>query len=167
LFLKEKDVVLTTSRWLIAINLDMTPYLDVISTIREDLLLVEKQRKEYTEISELKQIETLLTTLETKLRDFPQDLPRLNPRRGLINLGGSALKFLFGTATSADVRSLHETLNAMQDSHSDVHSLSGHLTYIKKLDTLTQENADAIMNLSSIPKDEVIQSHDRFQQVIG
>jgi hypothetical protein len=34
-FLKEKDVVLTSSRWLIAINLDMTPYLDVVSTIRE------------------------------------------------------------------------------------------------------------------------------------
>jgi hypothetical protein len=101
-FLKEKDVVLTSSRWLIAINLDMTPYLDVISTIREDLLLVEKQRKEYTEISDLKQIETLLKTLETKLRDFQQALPGLKPRRGHINIGGSALKFLFGTATSAD-----------------------------------------------------------------
>jgi hypothetical protein len=42
-FLKENDVALTSSRWLIAINLDMTPYLDVISTIRKDLLLVEKQ----------------------------------------------------------------------------------------------------------------------------
>jgi flagellar capping protein FliD len=143
----------------------MTPYLDVISTIKEDLLLLEKQRKEYTEISELKQTETLLKTLETKLSDFQQASPRLNPRTGLINLGGSASKILFGTATSADVRSLHETLNALQVSHSDVvQSLSGHLTYIKKLNTLTQENADAIMNLSSIVKDEVIQSHDRFQQ---
>jgi hypothetical protein len=44
--------------------------------------------------------------------------------------------------------------------------LSGHLTDIKKLNTLTQENADTIMNLSSIVKDEVMQSHDRFQQVM-
>ena len=82
-------------------------------------------------------------------------------------MGGYALKYLFGSATIADLRNLHVTLQELQGKHFDVvHSLSDQLTYIKKLNTLTQENAHEIMTLSSIVKDEVIQSHDRFQQVM-
>jgi hypothetical protein len=52
---------------------------------------------------ELKQIEALLQILESKLHDFYQILTRLDRRRGLINLGGTALKALFGTATISDI----------------------------------------------------------------
>jgi len=53
LFLKEKDVILTNDFWRLAIDLDMSRYEDVVSSIRSDLMVVRKQ-KEFTPISELK-----------------------------------------------------------------------------------------------------------------
>jgi len=80
-------------------------------------------------------VKALLENLDWKISNFQQILPRPDPRRGLINLGGSVLKSLFGVATVADAHKLHESLNDLQVSYLDVaHSLSEQLTYIKKLD---------------------------------
>jgi len=96
--------------------------------------LVEQNKKEFTSISEIRQIELLLKLLESKLRDFHQILPRLDRRRGLVHFGGSILKTLFGTATITDVQQLHDTLNDLQLPNSDItHSLSNQLTYVKSL----------------------------------
>jgi hypothetical protein len=58
---------------------------------------------------------------------------------------------VIGTATVTDVHQLHETLDQLQTKSSYiVHSLSNQLTYIKKLDTLTKVNTDAITNVSSV-----------------
>ena len=84
--------------WRSAINIEMEPYEEALSIIRGDLLTVEERKQKFTFNSELKLIDTLLTTLETKLHTFKQILPKLDPRRGLINFGGAMLKALFGTA---------------------------------------------------------------------
>ena len=128
--------------------------------------MIESQKQEFTPNSELKQIETLLNTLELRLRIFQQVLPRLNRRRGLLNFGGTILKSVFGTATIHDINSLHETLNGLQSSTSDiVHSLSNHITYVRKLDAVTKVNNIAMANLSSIVKNDIIQFHNRFQEI--
>ena len=104
-----------------------------MSTIRAAVLLIEKHRTEFTLDSELKQIEITLDTLELKLHYFQKILPRRDRRRGLINLGGSVLQTLFAVATNSDIHLLHDTLNELQSSTSDiVHSLSSQVTYIKK-----------------------------------
>ena len=73
---------------------------------------------------------------------------------------------MFGTATIADKHLLHETLDGLKSTTSDtVHSLNSQLTHVKKLDIAMGINAMAIANLSSIVKDIVIQSHNKFQQV--
>jgi len=78
------------------------------------------------------------------------------------------LKTLFETATIADVQQLHDTINDLQLQNSDItHSLSNQLTYVKRLSTATELNAEAIANLSSIVKDNIIQSHDKFQEIRG
>ena len=61
---------------------------------------------------------------------------------------------------------LHETLDGSKSTTSDIiHSLNSQLTYVKKLDTATGINAMVIANLSSIVKDIVFQSHNKFQQI--
>ena len=83
-----------------------------------------------------------------------------------LNLGGTVLKTLFGTATVADIHLLHETLDGLKSTTNDiVHSLNSQLTYVKSLYTATSINAMAIANLSNIVKDIVMQSHDQFQQI--
>ena len=164
--MKETDIIVTNDAWRIAIDIDVRTYHDIISTIRQDLHLVEQNKKEFTSISEIRQIESLLQLLELKLSDFRQVLPRMDSRRGLVNFGGSILKTLFGTATIADISQLHDALNDFQIQNSDItHSLSNQLTYVKKLGTATEINAEAISNLSSIVKDSIIRSHDKFQEL--
>ena len=67
----------------------------MISTIK-DLLIVEGQKREFTSISEIKQIATLLKTLESRVHNFRQVLKKLHRRRGLVDFGGAVLKTLFG-----------------------------------------------------------------------
>jgi len=78
---------LTNNAWRVAIDLGTSQYEELISTLKGDLLLVESQKKEFTHVSELQQIELLLDILEFKLSDFYRILPKLDSRRGLINLG--------------------------------------------------------------------------------
>ena len=84
--MKEADIVLRSDDWRVAIDLDLSAYHEVIPTIRTDLHTVEIQRQEFTSISELKQIRILLQTLDSKLFEFNNFLPRLDRRRGLLNL---------------------------------------------------------------------------------
>ena len=60
-------------------------------------------------------------------------------------------------ATVAEVEQLEEAFDLLQTKNDDkVHSLSDQLTYVKKLDTLTKINVDALTNLSSIVKDSIV-----------
>jgi hypothetical protein len=45
-----------------------------------------------------------------------------------------------------------------------IHSVTNQLTYIKRLDTITNVNVEAIANPSSIIKDTLMNSHERFRQ---
>ena len=165
-FLKENDVILANDMWHVALDLNTNAYEEIISTIRADLLAVEQRRKEFTFTSELQSIETLLTTLESKLHSFKQILPKLDPRRGLLYLGATMLKALFGTAIVSDVTQLHNFFDELQSSQQNiVHSIDNQITYIKKLDSDSTENAEFIANLSSVIRDCIIRSHDRFQQI--
>ena len=53
----------------------MSNHEEAISTIRADIHLIEGRRNEFTPVPELKQVETLLGTLDLKLHYFPRFLP--------------------------------------------------------------------------------------------
>jgi len=76
------------------------------------------------------------------------------------------LKALFGTAVVSDVTHLHDLFDKLQSNqHNNVHSIDNQITYIKKLDSDTSENAELIANLSIFIRDNIIRSHDRFQKI--
>ena len=94
-------------------------------------------------------------------------LPKLDNRRGILNFGGTILQTLFGIATVSDLHMLHETLDELKSKDVDIaHSLANQVTYVKSLDHTVRVNADAILNLSTLLKNEIIQSHDNYQQII-
>ena len=49
-FLKETEIDFTSDMWRIALNIDLSTYPEIISTIRTDLLSVEQKKKEFTPI---------------------------------------------------------------------------------------------------------------------
>jgi len=148
------------------LRIDLSTYHDFISTVKSDLLLIEQRKQAFIPVSELKQIELLLYTLDSRLNELHQVLPRLDTRRGLINIGGKILKTLFGTSIDSDVHLLHDVVNDLHQRNIDiVHSLANQLTYVKDLSTTTKINADAIANLSEFLSDQFIQTHDELQSM--
>jgi hypothetical protein len=83
-------------------------------------------------------------------------LPKLDSRRSILSIGGKFLQTLFGVATVSDLRTLHETLDELKFKNADIaHSLKNQVTYVQNLDHHVRVNLDAILNLSTIMKNEM------------
>jgi hypothetical protein len=75
-------------------------------------------------------------------------------------------KLSFGTASLADLNQLHGTLDELKSKEADiVHLLANQLTYLKGLGRNTQLNSEAVSNMSTIVKKELVQLHDRYVQL--
>jgi hypothetical protein len=73
--------------------------------------------------------------LESKLRSLTEFLFRANRRRGLINAGSAALKWLFGSATMMNLNELHFTVDTLHRNEEAIaHSLDQHVTYLKQME---------------------------------
>ena len=68
-FVKDKDVILTSDNWWIIVNFDLSAYEDATTNLREDLARVEEIVKHTAPIGELRHLRTALNSLETKLGD--------------------------------------------------------------------------------------------------
>jgi tetrahydromethanopterin S-methyltransferase subunit B len=61
-------------------------------------------------------------------------LPGMDRGRGLVNVAGSVFKTLFGVAAVIDLDELHDKVNKMDDTWSDlVLSVNEQLTYLRSL----------------------------------
>jgi hypothetical protein len=166
ILLKESDIFLTSDTWCIALDFNLSMYYEIISNVKADIFSVEQHKPEFTSVSEFRQIETQLQIVESKLNDFYQFLPRLDHQCSILGIVGTILKTLFGTATLTDLDKLRNTLDELEDKNSDiVHSLFKHVTYVKKLDTVIGINFQAIANLTSVIKNNLIHSHESFQNI--
>jgi hypothetical protein len=142
-----KDVVLTSDYWRIIVNFDLTPYEDATTTLGEDLARVEEIARNTVPIGELRHVGTALSSLENKLGDLQEFLPKVDRRRGLINAEGEILKILFDAATVGDLEGLHTTIDVMQRKEDTiVHSLNQQVTYLKQLDGAVRFNYQTICN---------------------
>jgi len=113
-FLKQEDIVLTDDAWHVTAELNVNPYEEAVLTIRNDLQVMYESKKEFTSIAELRQIEALLDTLETRILNFRHLLPKPDNRRALMNIRGTALKTLFGVAMASDIMRLHQTIEELE-----------------------------------------------------
>jgi len=162
--LKESDIFLTRETWRIALDLNLSTYNAIISTVKADISSVELQKWKFTSVSEFRQIETQLKILEHKLNDFCQFLPLLDRRRSILGTGSTILRTMLETAFLAGLDKLHNILDELENYNSDLlHSLSNRVSYVKKLDTVTGINSQAIANLTTIIKDNLVHSHEKFK----
>jgi hypothetical protein len=101
--------------------------------------------------------------VENKLTGFKEYLPKADKRRGLIDVGGTILKTLFGVGTVADLGNLHTTVGDLQRKDTIVHSLNQQVTYLKQLDGTVRFNYQAVANLSATLKGIVTKVQGGFQ----
>jgi len=90
--LRLKEIFVTYDALRVVLELNTSVYTGPISTIRDDLRLAYEKRNEFTALTGLKQIHHLLNTLESRFGNLYQLLPRVDSRRGLLDLGGNILR---------------------------------------------------------------------------
>jgi len=179
IFVKDNDILLSGDRWTIVVNIALSDY-DILienmklilNTVREKIE-VHKNPKLYSfdiHWEEINRLEGMVRRLEMDLMGFKRLLFKetegtlvRNPRggdvpdkRGLINVLGYGLKYLFGTADAKDVQRLTEVCD---DLHAFklkmVHAVEQQLTYIHALDEMTKQNVKNTIELTRALRDSI------------
>jgi hypothetical protein len=80
IFIKQKEVILTSDEWKIVINLDLDTYEEIIARLRLELNHIYKAKTKFAPINELLQVENLLKKLEDAVKSFREILPRVEAK---------------------------------------------------------------------------------------
>ena len=80
-------------------------------------------------------------------------LPVTRQKRGLLDFEGKILKFLFETATNANLQTLHQVVEVIKEQQATItHSLEHQLTYTKELDESVRQNTRDVTLLARAMK---------------
>ena len=166
-FVKVADAAFTGDYWKVVVHFQLTPYEKAIEIVKTDLAAVTELAHPTPLIDEVHQVQTVVNSLESTLTNLKRYLPRAERKRGLLNVGGSFLKVLFGTATVTDVADLHSTVDSLSQKQGEVvHALNHQLTYIKQMDATVRTDHEAIANWSMIVRDFALKSQEKFQKTV-
>jgi hypothetical protein len=166
-FIKVADAALTNDFWKVAVNFQLAPYEKAIEIVKADLAAVTDLAHPTPLIEEVHQIQTVVTTLESTMTNLKRYFPKAERKRGLLNMGGSFPKVLFGTATVTDLADLHCTVHSLSQKQGDVlPALNHQLTYVKRMDATVKTDHEAIANWSYVLKEFALKSQEKFQKTV-
>jgi len=120
IFTREFDLVVTSDTWNVVIQFDLNSYEEAITTLHEEMIEIQNATSQSTQLEEVRRVGKVLDSLENKLSDIKQFLPKTERRRGLVNMAGDLLKILFGTATVSDLNVLHSTVDTLSKNQETV-----------------------------------------------
>jgi hypothetical protein len=153
IFVKEADILLSGDKWTIVVNIAIEDYISLTKSMRLILDQVRGNIRAYKEPKtsifdihweELNHLEKLNQELENDVNSFRQLLVRnkmttgimgIRSKRGLLNVLGYGLKYLFGTADAGDVQRLSLICNELHLFETKMtHVADQQLTYLRTLD---------------------------------
>jgi hypothetical protein len=111
---------------------------------------------------EVDQLGRMVGELEIDLRSFQRLLveevlnrnPNVRDKRGLINIFGYGMKYLFGTADVRDVKQLSAICDKLHVFETKmVHVAKQQFTYIRTLDETTKQNVKDTVDLARVLRD--------------
>ena len=161
--LYQRDLIVTGNFWKI-VNLDLKWYrtqLDLVDIILKQVETFQEKPQVantgcYITQQEIKYLYAVWAQINSEFRDVEKLLPIAHQKRGLFNFGGEVLNFLFGTATNAELRTLHQAVEDMKEQQVAIaHSLEHQLTYTKELDEKVRQNTRDVTFLARILKLQV------------
>jgi len=169
IFVKDTDILLSGDRWTIVINIAMDDY----TTLVDNMKLILKQMRQKIQVqktpkpysfdihwNEISRLETMIRELEVDVESFQKLLLEETPtrnigtssvraKRGLIDVLGYGLKYLFGTVDARDVKRLTAICDELHVFETRIkHAVDNQLTYIRTLDDTTRQNAEDIAKLA-------------------
>jgi hypothetical protein len=94
-------------------------------------------------------------------------LPRSIRKRALFDVGGSALKIIFGVATTFDLHSLHEAVDDLHRCQDSVaQSIDKQLTYFRQLDETVTADHSVVTHLSLEMRKFAQNTQASFQELV-
>jgi hypothetical protein len=151
----------------VAVNIALDDYVNLIESMRFILAQIQRNIELHQSPSskvldirweEIKRLYKVTDELEIDVRSvsklLSEEIPIRNGkgnlrriRRGLINVFGYGLKYLFGTADAKDVRRLNAVCDNLQSFQQKViHTTEQQMTYLHTLDETTKANAKATLD---------------------
>jgi hypothetical protein len=165
---KTGDAVFSNDRWAAVVSYNLTQFEAAVSTVVVQLSHVKALTNKTGPLGEFGQVDEALLSLRTRLASIQRYLPRSIRKRSLFDIGGSALKLLFGVATTLDLHSLHE---AVEDLHrrqdSVAHSIDKQLTYFRQLDETVTADHSIVTHLSLEMRKFAQDTQASFQEVVN
>lgn len=164
MFTREATGILTGDRWRIVVELNVTE-------IEEEVLLLQQSTRElrgrlvglaasrghlWLGLAELDRILSLVEEMWTMVQSVAEMLPHEDPRqragskRGLLDIGGTLIKAVFGNPDANDLRHTQEKLQVLDRRVSDViHLQQDHLTVTQRLGNQVERNGRQLRLLTS------------------
>ena len=131
-FLYQQDLVVTGNFWNLIANLDLKWYraqLDLIDLILTQVAFYPTNPRfintsRYVNWQEVTYLQAVWEQLNLEFQDIEKLLPITRQKRGLLDFGGEILNFLFGTATNANLQTLHQVVETIKGQQATItHSL--------------------------------------------
>ena len=176
IFVKETDILFSGDKWTIVVNIALEDYESLVGVMGLVLgqvhrnIQVHKNPKDYAfdiHWEEINRLEKMNGELEHDLNNFKQLLFQeegsRNPivqgkrtRRGLINVLGYGLKYLFGTADAKDVKRLTAVCDELHTFETQVmHATDQQVTYLRTLGDMTKQNTGDTIELARALRDTI------------
>jgi hypothetical protein len=176
IFMRDRDILLTGDKWTLAVNIALDDYVNLIRGMRLILTQIQKNIELHQSPSnkvldiywkEIERLDKITDELEADLMSISKLLSEEVPigngkgdtrrhRRGLINVFGYGLKYLFGTADAKDVKRLNAVCDNLQSFQRKViHTTEQQMTYLHTLDEATKANAKATLDLARILRNSI------------
>jgi hypothetical protein len=175
-FVKDADILLSGDKWTIVVNIALDDYVTLITNMK--MILNQVRQKIQVEKSprfdsldlhweEIDRLYTVIGGLETDVKSFQRllfeeplvknvGITGIRTKRGLINVLGYGLKYLFGTADARDVKRLTAVCDEFHAFESRMlHAAEHQLTYIRTLDEATKQNTKDIVSLARTLRDSI------------
>jgi hypothetical protein len=179
IFLRERELLVTGNYWNLVINFVVRWYQNTLQMIEQVFKQLEwsrtyrVQRNNFINWEEVDQAHAAVNKVNQELSTLSKLLP--TPRdagvghrrkKELINLGGEALKFLFGVATTQQLQDLHITVENIKNRECDViHAIQKQITYLKSVDEAVSQNAVGLATMARILKN-VITHAFAYQKIL-
>ena len=175
-FVKDTDILLSGDKWTIVINIALDDYDALVYMMKATLnqirqkIRVHKNPKSYSfdiHWDEVNRLNVMVQGLDDDLQGFRKILfeetlfqsfskSDTRPRRGLIDLLGYGMKYLFGTADARDVKRLSSVCDELHAFKLKMTRAVDHqLTYIQTLDETIKQSTVDIAELAQTSRDPI------------
>jgi len=177
-FVKDTDILLSGDEWTIVVNIALDDYdalvhimKTTLNQVRQKIQIHKNPRVRVYSFDihwdEIDRLGTMVQELDDDLQSFRKLLfeevvfwsptkVNAHTKRGLIDLLGYGMKYLFGTADAQDVKRLSNVCDELHVFKSKMtHVVDHQLTYIRKLDETIKQSTVDIADLAETLRDSI------------